>query len=176
MKQWYIRCMSLYTYSSYIYICHIYIILIHVPVITWVYFQIFLIMIMRYRSPMQINHAWPHSIQAMINHLGFPALMIASIIVWWMCVGTRLTYWGRVTHICISKLTIIGSDNGLLLGRCQAIVWTSAGILLIRPLGTNFSEILIEIHTFLFKKMLWKMASGKWRPFCLCLNVLTKRS
>ena len=24
-----------------------------------------------------------------------------------------ITHWGRVTHICISKLTIIGSDNGL---------------------------------------------------------------
>ena len=24
-----------------------------------------------------------------------------------------LTHWGRVTHICISKLAIIGSDNGL---------------------------------------------------------------
>ena len=34
----------------------------------------------------------------------------------------------------------------------QAIIWTDAGILLIGPLGTNFSEILIEIHTFSFKK------------------------
>ena len=24
-----------------------------------------------------------------------------------------LTHWGRVTHICVSKLAIIGSDNGL---------------------------------------------------------------
>ena len=24
-----------------------------------------------------------------------------------------LTHWGRVTYICVSKLTIIGSDNGL---------------------------------------------------------------
>ena len=53
----------------------------------------------------------------------------------------------------ISKLTIIGSDNGLLPGRRQAIIWTNAGILLIGPLGTNFSEILIKIHTFPFKKM-----------------------
>ena len=60
----------------------------------------------------------------------------------------RLTYWGRVTHICISKLTIIGSDNGLSPSWRQAIISTSAGILLIRPLGTNFSEILIGIQTF----------------------------
>ena len=54
------------------------------------------------------------------------------------------------------------------------ILWisTNAGILLIGPLGTNLSEIVIEIHTFSFKKMHLKMSSGKWRPFCLGLNVL----
>ena len=83
-----------------------------------------------------------------------------------------LTHWGRVTHLCISKLTIIGSDNGLSPGRCQAIIWTNAGILLIEPLGTNFSEILIETHTFSFKKMRLKISTGKRRPFCLGLNVL----
>ena len=58
-----------------------------------------------------------------------------------------------MTHMFVSKLTIIGSDKGLSPGRRQAIVWTSAGILLIRTLGTHISEILSEIHTFLFKKM-----------------------
>ena len=66
----------------------------------------------------------------------------------------------------------IGSDNGLLPGRRQAIIWTSAGILLIGPVGTNFSEILIAIQTFSFKEMHFKMSSAKWRPFCLDLNVL----
>ena len=84
----------------------------------------------------------------------------------------NLTHWGRVTHICVSKLTSIGSDNGLSPGRRQAIIWTNVGILLIRPLGTNFSEILIEIYTFSFKKMHLKISSGKWRPYCLGLNVL----
>ena len=83
-----------------------------------------------------------------------------------------LTHWGRVTHICVGKLTIIGSDNGLSPGRRQAIIWTNAGILLIGPLATNFSEILIRIQKFSFKKMLLKMSSVKWRPFCLGLNVL----
>ena len=83
-----------------------------------------------------------------------------------------LTYWGRVTHICVSNLTIIGSDNGLSPGPRQAIIWNNAGILLIGPLGTNFNEISIEIHTFSFKKMHFKMSSAKWRPFCLGLNVL----
>ena len=85
-----------------------------------------------------------------------------------------LTHWGRVTHICVVKLTIIGSDNGLSPGRRQAIIWTNAGILLIGPLGTNFSEILIEIHIFSFKKMHLKMSSAKWRLFGLGLNELSK--
>ena len=79
---------------------------------------------------------------------------------------------GRVTHICISKLTIIGSDNDLSPGRRQAIIWTNDRILLIRTLGTNFSEILSEIWAFSFKKMYMKMSSAKWRPFYLCLNVV----
>ena len=72
-----------------------------------------------------------------------------------------LTHWGRVTHICVVKQTTIGSDNGLSPGRRQAIIWTNAGILSIRTLGTNFSEILSEIHAFSFKKMHLKMSSAK---------------
>ena len=87
--------------------------------------------------------------------------------------GTHLTHWGRVKHICIGKLIIIGSDNGLSPGRRQAIIWTNAGIWSIRPLGTHFSEILIEILTFSFKKMHLKMSSAKWRLFCLGLNELS---
>ena len=85
----------------------------------------------------------------------------------------QLTHWGRVTHICVSKLTIIGVDNGLSPGRRQAIIWTNAGILLIGPLGTNVNEISIEIHAFSFKEFHLKMSSGKCRPFCLGLSVLT---
>ena len=75
-------------------------------------------------------------------------------------------------HICVGKLTTIGSYNGLSPGRRQAIIWTIAGILLIGPLGTNFSEILNGIQTFSFKKMHLQMSSAKWRPSCLGLNVL----
>ena len=85
---------------------------------------------------------------------------------------TELTHWGRVTHICVSKLTIIGSDNGLAPGRRQAIIRTNAGILLIGPLGTNFSEILIEIQAFSLKKIRLKMSSAKCCTFRLGLNVL----
>ena len=78
-----------------------------------------------------------------------------------------------MTHICVSELTIIGSDNGLSPGRRQAIIWNNAGLLLIEPLGTNLSEISIGIQTFSFKKMHLNMSSAIWRPFCLGLNVLS---
>ena len=93
-----------------------------------------------------------------------------ACIVTWFCY--HLTHWGRVTHICVGKLTNIGSDNGLSPGRRQAIIWTNAGISLIGPLRTNLNEILIGIQTFSFKKMHLKMSSAKWRPFCLGLNEL----
>ena len=83
------------------------------------------------------------------------------------------THWGRVTHICASKIIIIGSDNGLARTRCQAIIWSNAGILLIRTLGTNFIEILSKVNTFWFKEMHLEMSSVKWRPFCFGLNVFT---
>ena len=78
-----------------------------------------------------------------------------------------------MTNIYVIKLTVIGSDNGLSPDRCQAIIWTNAGILLIKHLGTNFSEILAEILACSSKKMRWKVSSEKWRPFCLGLNVLS---
>ena len=77
----------------------------------------------------------------------------------WMFIWLVLTHWGWVMQICTSKLTIIGSDNGLSPGRRQAIIWTNAGILLTGHLGTNLNEIFIEIHIF---------------SFCLGLNVLTQ--
>ena len=88
------------------------------------------------------------------------------------CCSSCCTHWGRVTHISVGILTIIGSENGLSHGRRQVIIWTNARILLIEPFGTNFSEILFEIHIFTFMKMHLKISSGKWRPFCLDLDVL----
>ena len=75
------------------------------------------------------------------------------------------------TYIC-QKITIIGSDNGLSLGRHQAIIWTNAGILLIGPLQTNFSEVLIKIDIFIiqvnaFENAVWKMAAILSRPQCV---------
>ena len=67
----------------------------------------------------------------------------------------------------------IASDNGLLSVRWQAIIWTNAAILSIRPKGIYFSEILFKIQKFSFKEMHLE-ASAKWRPFCLGLIVLSK--
>ena len=81
-----------------------------------------------------------------------------------------------MTHICVGKQTIIGSDNGLSPEQRQAIIWTNGGILLIGPLGTNFSKILIEIQAFSLKNIRWKMSSAKWCSFRLGLNVLKFKS
>ena len=36
------------------------------------------------------------------------------------------THFGRVTHIFVSDLSIIGSNNGLSPDRHQGIIWTNA--------------------------------------------------
>ena len=95
--------------------------------------------------------------------------IMLCITIWYIAISTHR---GRVTHICVGTNTNIGPDNGLSPDRHQAIIWISAGILFIGPLGTNFSEVLIGVQTFSFKKMHLKMSSGKWRPFSLGLYVL----
>ena len=99
------------------------------------------------------NNHWEYS-KNLILKCHFIQLSSARELEWYSYIGpwkarTSLTHWGRVMHICVSKLANIGSDNGVSPRRHQAIIWTNAGILLIRLLGTKFNEILIEIHTFL---------------------------
>ena len=82
--------------------------------------------------------------------------------------------------MCVSELTNIGSDNGLSPGRRQAIILANAGILLIGTLGTNFNEILSEIHTFSFKKNVFEnivceIAAILYRPQCVKHDVPTSR-
>ena len=69
-----------------------------------------------------------------------------------------------VAYLC--QWGSIGSDNGLSPDRHQAIIWTNTGILLLRPLETNFSESILKIQKFSFMKMHLKMLSAKWLPFC----------
>ena len=86
--------------------------------------------------------------------------------------ATVLPHWGQVAHICVSKLTIIGSYNGLSPGRRPAIIWTNTGILLIGPSRINFSEILIEMRIFsfienAFENIVCKMLVISSRPQCV---------
>ena len=57
----------------------------------------------------------------------------------------------RIYMYASANQNTIGSDYGLLHVRRQAIIWTNAGLLLIGPLGTHFSEIWIKIQHFLYK-------------------------
>ena len=67
-----------------------------------------------------------------------------------------------------------GYNNSLSPGRRQAIIGTNVGILLIWPLGTNFTETSIEIHISSFKKIHLKMSSKCW-PFWLGINLSKSR-
>ena len=110
-------------------------------------------------------------------HIVNPILSILYLLMpWWLKEPwhQQTWYWPNNTEYFLSSF--IGSDNGLSPGQRQAIFWTNAGILLIEPLGTNFSEIWIKIYTFSLEKMHLKMSSTKWRPSCLGLNVLSSSS
>ena len=61
-----------------------------------------------------------------------------------------ILYKPQCVYLKTPKLRITG----------QAITRTNAGILLIRPLGTNVREILSKHHAFSYKKIHLKM-SGK---------------
>ena len=77
-----------------------------------------------------------------------------------------------MTHVCVSKLTIIGSDNGLSPGWRQAIIWSNAGILLVRNLRNKFHWNYKQNSYIIIKKMHLNVSSEKWWPFCLGFNVL----
>ena len=81
-----------------------------------------------------------------------------------------------LTHICVSKLTFIGSENVFSPDGRQAIILTNAWILLIWSWRTKFGEILIAIYTYSLRKMHLHVSPGKWRPSCLGLIVLDLRS
>ena len=83
-----------------------------------------------------------------------------------------LTHWGQLTHICVRKLTIIGTDNGLSPGRRQAIIWNNAAILLIGTLSNTLQwnrcrYLYIFIQENTFEIFVWKMAAILSRPQCV---------
>ena len=78
----------------------------------------------------------------------------------------RLTDWGRVTHICVSKLIIIGAD----IDGAKAIIWTSAGIIVNWTPGGKLqwhfnrnSNIFIQA----FENVLCEVSSVLCRPQCV---------
>ena len=86
---------------------------------------------------------------SILNHIIYiwtvPRCAICTEEIWHTRIFEKYYQFTRSSmHICVGKITIIVSDNVLSPGRRQAIIWTNAWILLIRTLGTNFSEILIK--------------------------------
>ena len=61
-----------------------------------------------------------------------------NLLPWIPCIS--LTHWGRVTHICVNKLTIIGSDNYL--NQC----WSTIDSKLRNKLQWNHRQIFIHFH------------------------------
>ena len=88
-----------------------------------------------WKETSELGHHWFRQWCAtfvLSNPLPEPTLVILS------------THLGQVTHICISKLTITGSDNGLSSGPHQATIWTNAGILLNGPMGTKLRRLVTK--------------------------------
>ena len=77
-----------------------------------------------------------------------------------------LTHWGRVAHICVGNLAIIGSDNDWAWWAPSRYMNEFRDIVN-RTIRINFDGILIGIHTFSFKKIYLKISSAKSWSFCL---------
>ena len=83
-----------------------------------------------------------------------------------------LTHWGRVTHICVSKLTIFSSDKWLVtwpapshyLNQCWNIVNWTLGNKLQWNLNRN---LFIFIQENAFENVVWKMAAILSGPQCV---------
>ena len=84
----------------------------------------------------------------------------------------HLTLWGRETHICIGEHVNIDSNNGLSPSWCQAIIWTSGGILLIGPLLNLNRNSYIFIQENAFENVVWKMAAILSRPGCVNQHII----
>ena len=105
------------------------------------------------------------------------ATCVSTACIKYLIYDSVLTHWGRVTHIYVGILTIVGSDNGLSPSRHQFIIWTNAGILLIGPLETNFSDFFYQhpyifIQENVFENVTWKMEAILLRPQCVKENPL----
>ena len=80
-----------------------------------------------------------------------------------------------MTYICVSGITIIGSDNGLSPGRRQAIIWSNAGILLIEALEkklqwNSYRNYSIFIQENALECVVCEMTTILSRPQCVKPN------
>ena len=76
--------------------------------------------------------------------------------------AANLTHLPLVPNICVGELNGHRSVNGLAPSHCLNQCW----VIVNWSLGTNFSEFLIKIITFSFKKMCLKLSYAKCRLFC----------
>ena len=68
----------------------------------------------------------------------------------------------------------IGSVNSFSPGRRQSIIWINAGVISIRTLLTNGSEIVSKIQTSSFKKMHLQILIGNWQSRLRCVKYQSK--
>ena len=92
---------------------------------------------------------------------------IGNLKKWCILALYQHNHWVRVGHIGANEITSIGSDYVLAPGGAKL------GIFLVRPLGTNFSEILIEIHIFIPNDV-WKMVNSVAKYYFLLPVIKTK--
>ena len=86
----------------------------------------------------------------------------------------RLTHWGWVTHICVSKLSHYWTlDNGLAPIQCQTMIWSDI-VSSTASLWTKEVQFQSKIQTFLFKKINFKMSSAKWHIFFICISMFNQ--
>ena len=93
---------------------------------------------------------------------------------WYQIAPCFLNNWGRVTHICVNKVSIVDSDNGLVPGgvnKCWNIVdWTLRN----RIHWTFNQNSYIFIQENPFKNVVWKMAAILSRPRCVKRNKIVR--
>ena len=89
-----------------------------------------------------------------------------------------LSHWGRVTHICISKLTIIVSDNGLSPNQRQAIIWANDGCNIVHwALGNELQwNLNRNLHIFIQENLFEKYRLENFGHFVsasMCYMLIT---
>ena len=79
-----------------------------------------------------------------------------------------------MTHIYVSKLSIISSDNGLSPGRRQAIIWTDTGILTLgnKRQWNHNRNLYIIIQENAFENVVREIGDHLSQPRCLNVCML----